>query len=139
MKEEKDKKPLTMKDVVLKQFVNSTLTLDHTKKALTDLEEQLDLSKKQFELAKKQSLESGKQFKLSLFLTLTALALTLISIFPIFTKSSELNKLEHIIELQLKESETIREMSNDLDSLRNQVKSLEKQNELLLSKKTLKK
>lgn len=82
-------------------------------------------------ISEKQTKISNRQFKLSLLLTITSLIVALVSIYPVFTKSSELKKLENLIELQVKQSETIKEQSIYLDSLVNQVKYLEKKIELI--------
>jgi len=92
-----------------------------------------DLIDSQLKTAEIQSKTSDKQYKVSIFLTIAAI---IISLVPIATellvdKPNYSESINRIIDTQSKQSETISEMSTYLLDLQNQVRTLEKENERL--------
>lgn len=81
------------------------------------------------ELSNRQAIIANKQFKLSLLLTVTSLIIGFASLYPIVFGSDNTipEKLNLILEKEKQQSETIKELSIELDSILNKVKPLEKQ------------
>ena len=99
----------------------------------------------QSKTAEKQSETARKQFLANLFLTITTIIIGIFALKPVFfnqnnteykTLSEKTIKLE---KTKLKQDLVISELSNNLLYLKNRVQTLEKQNELLSTKKPLKK
>jgi len=100
-----------------------------------------DLINTQLKTAKLQSKNSDKQYKVSVFLTITAIIISIIPLVKgVFFKEPNYNEsIIQIIETQSKQSETISNISIYLLDLQNQVRTLEKENEQLKEKKEKKK
>ncbi|AUC20625.1 hypothetical protein BTO15_00175 [Polaribacter sejongensis] len=128
---------------------NSETVRGLSKKQIEKQDEILELLKdvtlKQSKTAKKQSKFSKIQFFANLFLAITTLIIGIFALKPEFsdqnnteykTLSGQILKSEKTI---LKQAILISELSNNLLYLQNRVQTLEKQNELLSTKKPLKK
>ena len=89
-----------------------------------------DLINTQLKTAELQSKTSDIQYKVSLFLTITAIIISLIPLIKdlFFEKTNYNESITRIIEMQSKQSETISNMSTYLLDLQNQVQTLEKEN-----------
>ena len=95
-----------------------------------------DLINTQLKTAELQSKTSDMQYKVSFFLTIAAIIISLIPLAKdfIFEKPNYNESIIRISETQSQQSETISNMSTYLLDLQNQVQTLEKENELLIEK-----
>ena len=95
-----------------------------------------DLMNTQLKTAELQSKTSDVQYKVSLFLTIAAIIISLIPLVKdlIFEKPNYNESIIRISETQSQQSETISNMTTYLLDLQNKVQSLEKENELLIEK-----
>ncbi|AUC84769.1 hypothetical protein CW731_05435 [Polaribacter sp. ALD11] len=100
---------------------------------------------KQSKTAETQERTSKKQFYANLFLAIATLIIGIFALKPVFSDQSNIEYkvlYEQTLKLEkekLIQERTISELSNDLLDLQNQVRILEKQNELLSTRKPLKK
>jgi len=87
-------------------------------------------------LIHKQLKTSDKQYKISIFLTITAIFISLIPIATelLIEKPKYNESIIRLTESQSKLTEEVLNMSNNLLYLQNQVQTLEKENELLKQK-----
>jgi uncharacterized membrane protein (DUF106 family) len=108
-------------------------TIDPKTKLQVDIR---NLIHEQLKTAELQSKTSDKQYKFSVFLTITAIIISFIPLIKevVFEKSNYTESIIRIIDTQSQQSETISNMSIYLLDLRNQVQALEKENELLIKK-----
>jgi hypothetical protein len=95
-----------------------------------------NLIDQQLKTSEIQSKTSDKQYRVSIFLTVTAIIISFIPLVKelIFEKPNYTESITRIIDTQLQQSETISNMSIYLLDLRNQVQTLEKENEILIKK-----
>lgn len=92
-----------------------------------------NLIHEQLETSKIQSKTSDNQYKISIFLTITAIIISLVPLATeFFIKKPNYNEtITRLTESQSKLTEEVSNMSNYLLDLQNQVRTLEKENELL--------
>jgi len=113
---------------------------------LTDIKAELqadirNLIHEQLKISEIQSKNSDKQYKISIFLTITAIVISLVPIATelIIDKPNDTEAIIRLTESQSKLTGEVLKMSNYLLSLERQVQTLEKENELLKPKKTYEK
>lgn len=108
--------------------------IDPKTKLQIDIRNLIDAQLKTSEI---QSKTSDKQYKISIFLTITAIIISLVPIASdLFIDKPNYNEsIIRLTESQSKLTEEVSSMSSRLLDLQNQVRILEKQNELLKSKK----
>jgi len=95
-----------------------------------------DLIHEQLETSKIQSKTSDKQYKVSIFLTIAAIFISLVPIVTefLFKKPNYNETIIRLTESQSKLTEEVSNISKNLLELQNQVRTLEKENELLKQK-----
>jgi hypothetical protein len=95
-----------------------------------------NLIHEQLKTAELQSKTSDKQYKFSVFLTITAIIISFIPLVKelMFEKANYTESIIRIIDTQSQQSETISNMSIYLLNLQNQVRTLEKENKQLIKK-----
>ena len=124
---------------VVKQFRNKNMNAPFFNIIDPKTELQIDIRNlihEQLETSKIQSKTSDNQYKITIFLTITAIFISLVPIATEFLIEKP-NYNENIIRLtesQSKLTEEVSSMSSRLLDLQNQVRTLEKENELLKQK-----
>ena len=95
-----------------------------------------NLIHEQLETSKIQSKTSDNQYKVSIFLTITAIFISLVPIATelLIEKPNYNKSIIRLTESQSKLTEEVSNMSKNLLYLQNQVQTLEKENELLKQK-----
>ena len=124
---------------VVKQFRNKNMIppIFNVIDAKTELQIDIrNLIHEQLETSKIQSKTSDNQYKISIFLTITAIFISLVPIATefIIEKPNYNENIIRLTESQSKLTEEVSSMSNYLLDLQNQVRTLEKENELLKQK-----
>ncbi len=103
-----------------------------------DLGDQEKTAKLILQFLSDQSSISSRQFKTSRNLIIASILIMILQVAYAFWTNHETNSIQNksnsIIEMQLKQSETISQMSLSLLDLENQVRNLETENELLKDK-----